>query len=473
MKYENLASLVFNQPILCSPEYAETICVVLQDKLDINTEGMEATGAEKREQELSVTPEGTLIVPILGSMTHRASFLDAMSGIQSYGAIQSKIQAGLDDPSVKSILLDMDSPGGSVAGAFDLRDYIYSIRGQKPIVALARDTMASAAYLIGSACDKVYTTQTGQVGSIGVVAMHLDQSAKNKQAGVKPTFIYAGEYKTAGNPHEPLKGAALEYLQESVNQSYDMFVDAVAEARGIDADEIRATEARVYRGQKAVEIGLADGVMTMDSALKELANSAPRVYQQMSNKGENMDKETAEKLEADLAKAQADAEKLRKDNETLRGYVIAEGYSITSTGIEKNAEPEMIEVEGTLVPKADLPEVVVKALEAKSEAELTAKATKEFSNFKPDVAKSLYSSFAGNETVMSALRTADEKMGEMLNENGNTSVDADMYDPAEKLNKMAKHYQAEHSVKFETAYAAVSQTAEGSKLLKEIYKKDK
>ena len=274
--YLHLRDMIFNQPHLCTPEYAETVLHFLGDKLGVDSKAYSPQGEGKEQKPSMIQGNGTYVLPIQGSMVHKGGFLDAMSGIQSYGQIESKIQEALDDNLVKSILLDMDSPGGTVAGAFDLHDYILSAKQKKPIYAISRDTMSSAAYLIGSACDKVYTTQTGSVGSIGVVAMHVDQSEANEKRGVKPTFIYAGKYKTAGNPHQALEGEALDYLQESVNDSYEMFVNAVAKARGIDPKVIRDTEARVYRGEKAVAIGLADGVRSFEATLKELAETRPK-----------------------------------------------------------------------------------------------------------------------------------------------------------------------------------------------------
>lgn len=181
-----------------------------------------------------------------------------------------------------------NSPGGSVAGAFDFRDYLMSKKGTKPVYALAEDAMCSAAYLIGSTADKVYATQTARVGSIGVVAMHTDVSGKMGKDGLKPTFISAGKFKTAGNPYEKLEGEKLKYLQDSVDESYDMFINAVADARGIDKKVIRDTEARVYGSKKAVEIGLADSIRTYESVIAEM--SAPNFTNQ-GIKMENIDTE--------------------------------------------------------------------------------------------------------------------------------------------------------------------------------------
>ena len=371
----------------------------------------------------------------------------------------------------------MDSPGGTVAGAFDFRDWLMSQRGKKPIYAFAKDTMASAAYLIGSACDKVYTTQTGSVGSIGVVAMHLDQSAANKAKGVKPTMIYAGDYKVAGNPHEPLKGEALDYLQESVNDSYEMFVNAVAESRGLKSDKIKDTEARMYRGEKAVEVGLSDGVRTFESTLEELAQSAKRVQKSMSVnlKGNEMDKETMEQLKADVEQAQADVTKYRKEAEELKASILKEGYRITAEGLEKKAAAEMVEVNGKKFEKDSIPAEVLEALETankeKADAALAQQAKEVLPNFDEKVAKSLLS-LDLDEDTLKALKAADAAIEASMEEKGESDVDGSMSDPSSKLNALAKDLQLKENITFTEAYARVSQTQEGQQLLKAIYKKD-
>jgi signal peptide peptidase SppA len=433
-KLNHLSTLILNTPLLCTPDYAETLCAVLSERIGVTGEGMYQQDKDASQRTPLEVTEGTRVIPIVGSMTHRSTGIEAMSGMTSYADLQRQVEEAMSDTSVKNILLDIDSGGGQVAGAFDFRDYLMAQRGRKPIISMARDTMASAAYLIGSATDKIYTTQTGSVGSIGVVAMHVDNSEANAKAGVKPTFIYAGDYKVAGNPNAPLEGEALSYLQESVNDSYEMFISAVAEARDIKPDAVRATEARMYRGQKAVDQGLADGVSTLDLALTELATSAPRVYQSMSitNKENLMTPEEIEKLQADLAVATT-------ANETLRASVMAEGYSITAEGLSKEDAivAEFIDVYGTMVDKATLPEAVVTALETafadKLDATLTEQANRDLPNFAMDDAKALLKLVGSDEATMTALKAADAAMGKMMAETGSTDLDGQMTTAQEKL----------------------------------------
>ena len=477
-QYLKLHELIFNQPHMCTPDYAETVMAVLSDRLNID-QGMFTASEKPKEASESMVSNGVYHLPILGSMVHRGGALDAASGIQSYQAIQASLQEALDNPQVKSIMLEMDSPGGSVAGAFDLRDFIMEAKEQKPIYAYAKDTMASAAYLIGSAATKVYGSQTSSVGSIGVVAMHIDQSERNKQQGIKPTFVHAGSMKTAGNPHEPLEGEALNYLQESVNTSYEMFIDAVADARGLDKQDIRDTEARVYRGQEAAKLGLIDGVKSYDAVMEELAGISQRgILTQTKTKGMKMETDV-EKLQADLTEAQDKMATLQGNHEVLQAAVIAEGYTINAEGIsrdEPEAEPEMIEVAGVMTDKASLPDHVVSALEdatkEKATAELKELAEANFPNFNPQAAVTLteaLESYTGDkEEVMSQLKAADTLLAGTMDEEGESSVEADMTDPKESMDALVKDYMSEHSVDIHKARVEVAKTAEGRELQKAV-----
>lgn len=299
-----IAGLVLNTPLMVTPDHAETVLAILGERVGVDATEMAKGdgGARFGSSEPKMVGRGTLMIPIVGSLTHRATGMQAMSGVLDYGAIERTIEAGMQDTDVNSILLDMSTPGGAVSGAFDLRDYIFAQRGRKPIISIARDSMASAGYLIGSATDRVLTAQTGMVGSIGVVFAHVDRSKQLDMQGVKPTFIHAGAQKVAGNSAEPLSDEAREMLQDSVNQTYEQFVAAVVEARGMSASAVKGTEARVFSGAVAVEQGLADEVATLSSAIESLSADAPRSYSSMSIEGTStMDEE---KLRAEGASSE-------------------------------------------------------------------------------------------------------------------------------------------------------------------------
>lgn len=467
-KFAHLTSLVFNKPLLVTQDYAETVAVVLSDKLDLDVSEMSIKNDVRESRPSKTTGKGIRVIPIVGSMSHRPMGLEAMSGMTSYASLQAQFEEAFNDPNVSSILMDIDSPGGSVAGAFDFRDYLIANKGRKPVYALARDAMCSAAYLIGSTADKVYATQTARVGSIGVVAMHLDRSEKNKQEGIKPTFIHAGKYKVAGNPHEALEGEQLEYLQESVNQSYDMFVNAVAEARGMEDKDIRATEARVYGGKKAVEIGLADGIRTYESVLKEM--SAPDFNLNYSKGNKYMSERSELQVEAVDKALTETISKLTADNETLRKQILDAGFKITAEGLVAKEAEEMISVDGEQFAVSTLPASVVAALKEKADSELTAKATAEYPNLRPDVAKKLYATFKDDQEMSQALAGFNAKMGELLEEQGNTDPGVETMTAQEKFDDAVKKEMTATGTTYHAAYAKVALSPEGKQLINEIYK---
>jgi signal peptide peptidase SppA len=213
------------------------------------------------------------VVPILGPLVKRGSFLDALFGFGNYEDVQARFDAAVADPSIDAILLEIDSPGGEAAGAFDLADKIYAARGSKPVWAIANDSAFSAAYAIGSAADKLFLTRTGGVGSIGVLAAHVDQSGYDEKQGVKVTTITAGARKNDFNAHEPLSEDAAGFLQAEVNRLYGIFVDTVARNRSLSGDAVRTTEAALFFGEDAVKAGLADGVGTVESTIRAFAST--------------------------------------------------------------------------------------------------------------------------------------------------------------------------------------------------------
>ncbi len=228
--------------------------------------------AASRSQAYTVTESGIAVVSVLGPLVARGDWLTSLLGASDYGAVAEALSNAADDPAVRGILLEMDSPGGEVGGLFDAVDTIGAIRQRsaKPLWAVASEAALSAAYAVASAADRVYVTRTGEVGSVGVVAVHLDESGADAMAGLKWTLIHAGACKTEGNPHQPLSPQASADIQADVDHLYDQLVAVVAGNRGLSIDAVRATEAAIYRGEKAVEAGLADRVGTVAQAIADL-----------------------------------------------------------------------------------------------------------------------------------------------------------------------------------------------------------
>ncbi|WP_353282734.1 S49 family peptidase [Wolbachia endosymbiont (group A) of Pogonocherus hispidulus] len=216
----------------------------------------------KNLKHFHINPKGIAIIRIYGVLTKKTEAFDHILDMTSYENIHEEIESALEDKSIETILLDIDSPGGEVNGVFDLADFIYSARGKKRIIAIANDDAYSAAYAIASSAEKVFMSRTSGVGSIGVIASHIDQSGFDEKQGIKYTTVFAGSRKNDLNPHEPITSESLESLQKEVDRLYEMFLQLIARNRGLSTEKIRSTEAGLYFGERAIEIGLADGITT-------------------------------------------------------------------------------------------------------------------------------------------------------------------------------------------------------------------
>ena len=209
---------------------------------------------------------GVLTIPVRGALLN--GFPYAFGGCATgYDYISRAFERGMADPDVRGIALAIDSPGGTVAGLFDLTDAMAARRGEKPIRAYASEGAYSAAYAIATAADTITVTRSGGVGSIGVVTMHVDHSAALAEDGVKVTFIYAGAHKVDGNSFEPLPDAVKAKIQGRVDALYDEFTSTVARNRKMDERAVRDTEAESFTASEAISNGLADSIGSLESSL--------------------------------------------------------------------------------------------------------------------------------------------------------------------------------------------------------------
>jgi capsid assembly protease len=217
--------------------------------------------------------DGIAIIPIHGVIAKRMNMFTRISGGVSTQILTRDTQEAIDDPDVKGIIYDIDSGGGEVDGTAELAQTIYKSRGVKPIVAYSDGVIASAAYWIASATDQVFISgDTVQVGSIGVVATHVDYSEYEKKKGIKTTEVYAGKYKRIASEHKPLSDEGLETIQDRVDYIYSVFVDVVAKHRNTNTENVisRMADGRLFIGQQAVSAGLVDGVITFDELLNSV-----------------------------------------------------------------------------------------------------------------------------------------------------------------------------------------------------------
>lgn len=228
---------------------------------------------EREPQGVRITAEGIGIVPVHGPLMHRGDWLTRLFGLTDYGVVEEMVARAFASPQTRAVLLDIDSPGGDVAGLFDLVDAIAAMRAAsgKPLWAVASEQASSAAYGIASTADRIVLPRTGEVGSVGVVAAHFDLSGAADKAGVRVTLIHAGPHKVDGNPYAPLPAAVAAEMQADVDGLHRQFCALVARGRGVEVGAVMATESRVFRGASAVEAGLADAVSPVRDVASALA----------------------------------------------------------------------------------------------------------------------------------------------------------------------------------------------------------
>lgn len=262
----HIAERLFNTPLLIHRAKLDAILAVLGPRVG----WPEAENAVPVPGQRTPSPsrQGDIaVIPIHGTLVRRALGLEAASGLASYQEIGDQIGQAVADPAVAGIVLDIDSPGGEAGGVFELAERIRAATHDKPVWAVANDQAFSAAYALAAAADEVFVTRTGGVGSIGVIAMHADQSRKDEQDGYRFTAIYAGQHKNDFSPHAPLSDDARAALQAEVDRLYGIFTESVALHRGLTVDAVRDTQARLYFGGDAVAAGLADRVGTLADAV--------------------------------------------------------------------------------------------------------------------------------------------------------------------------------------------------------------
>ncbi len=276
----SLAAAVLNQPLMVQPAIGEALVggylegkvtsadsVLKADRFEVAGESGEAIGVAQ-------TMIG--VINLSGAMVNRPMPGASGPGPVSYAAVRDAFDELLEDNAVTSIILRLDTPGGMASGCFDLVDHIYQARGRKPVYALVDDHAYSAGFALATACDEIWVSRTGGVGSVGVVCYHYDWSGNNAQIGLKVTPLFAGDRKIDFNPNFPLSEEAQAAAMADLEGMRTLFVDSVARNLGMDSAAVLATQAGCYRGQAAIDIGFATRLGTWHDLVAHLgAGGAP------------------------------------------------------------------------------------------------------------------------------------------------------------------------------------------------------
>lgn len=301
VKYQHIISYLCSAPLALLHEKWIEIASVLAFRAAGHTftpEEIEARIGSRSGGGSATTGNGIAVIPIRGVIAHRMGSMDDSSGGTSAERIGAMLRTVASDPSIGTIVYDVDSPGGTIPGVQELAAEMFALRGQKKQIAVANGLMASAAYWLASQADEIVSIPSGTVGSIGVFTAHQDLSKALEKEGVNVTLISAGKFKTEGNPFEPLSEEARAVIQGRVDEAYAQFTKDVARGRGVSAADVRSGygEGRALPAKDAKAAGLVDRIATMDDVIGKLAGA----------------QSSTNTMRADVSAVSADVDRMRR-----------------------------------------------------------------------------------------------------------------------------------------------------------------
>ena len=219
----------------------------------------------------------TAVVPLRGFIT-RDPLLGYLFGGTSPDALVRALQEAVADRQVSTVVIVCDSPGGEVSLVQEAAAEIRRLRSLKLILAIARVQMCSAAYWLAAQASVVIASPSAEIGSVGVFAMHIDESGLNARIGIEPTYISSTPEKVEGSSAGPLSDDALAFVQSQVNQTYATFIADLALGRRTSESAVRNNfgSGRTFGAAEAVQRGMADRVGTSQSVLPVSADGGGR-----------------------------------------------------------------------------------------------------------------------------------------------------------------------------------------------------
>jgi ClpP class serine protease len=254
-------------------DYLEAM-VSLVNREDLNPEFLRARdGVPLSNTRVTREREGVAIIPVHGPLIRRGNWIQEVSGAVSTELLAKDFNAALDNPNVREILLEIDSPGGEANGTAELAEMIFNARGRKRIVGYATGDCCSGAYWLASACEELYVSETSMVGSIGVAAVIHDTSARDERTGKK---AYKFVSSNAPNKRPNLDTAeGRSVVQKTLDDLETIFISKVARNRSVTTDVVMSDFGKggVLTGEAAVAAGMADGISTEEAVIKSLIDS--------------------------------------------------------------------------------------------------------------------------------------------------------------------------------------------------------
>jgi HK97 family phage major capsid protein len=288
LRLGNVIAAINSTPWAILPAKLDEICAVIAAHANgVPLPPRDDPYAARRETARGRSNGAIAVIPIYGSLVPRAGMMTDYSGATSAESIAQSVTAAATDPNVGSIVLDVDSPGGSVFGIAETAAAIAMARTKKPVYGIVNMMAASAAYYLASQASEVIASPSSMSGNIGVIMAHMDTSAADAADGITYQIISAGTYKHEGHYGQPLSADALAATQVMVDEYYSAFVQAVAAGRGVKESAVRNGfgEGRILTASHALSAGVVDRIGTLDSVLAELgATSTTRIKAADSNR---------------------------------------------------------------------------------------------------------------------------------------------------------------------------------------------
>lgn len=345
-----LALLAASVPwLITEAGYRTVLEVANRENLDLPT-ALQRQAGRQMDGTARVTRRATALgdvalVPVAGPLFRYANLFTEVSGATSVEMLAQDFAAALDDPTVAGIVLNIDSPGGQVNGIAEFAQHVRAARDIKPVVAYVGDAGASGAYWIASAAERIVIAPTAQVGSIGVVQVALDTTARDAQRGVSAIKIISSQ--SPNKQPDARTEAGRSILQASIDQLASVFIETVATNRGVSVETVMNDFGRghVLIGQAAVDAGMADAVGSLESVLAEIAAARPTsspvirpaAASAVTAEKDPSDMTTATQAAVAAALASMTADQLRAQAPTLVGAIEASAVTAQRPEIERAA----------------------------------------------------------------------------------------------------------------------------------------
>jgi signal peptide peptidase SppA len=279
-RYAHVLSFALEHPWAVTPAMRPIIAGILARRIAGHDPDPAELAALVNRKSLPQPVKGTVaLIPVYGVLAPRMNLLSEFSGGTTFEALTQQLQAAIANPEVKTIVFDVDSPGGNVAGATEFAREVLKARTQKPIIAQAQYLMASAAYWVMSCATEIVAAPSAKVGVPEVYALYDDLSEALKLEGIKREVIFAGKFKPDGVDDGPLSDEARAHIKALCESFYSYEVADIAKGRGVKESDIRNGfgEGRILTAADALALGMIDKIGTLADTLARVMTTAPAV----------------------------------------------------------------------------------------------------------------------------------------------------------------------------------------------------